>query len=323
MSAGGTKYHAAMRLSDRNNGDTAVEEEVGGHLTEGRTRRRRLGPVGVWPTILTLGNLVAGFAAIHYAVKPVTTEAALGPWGWSSLTVAASLVLLGIVLDAFDGAVARLTDSVTELGGQLDSFADVVTFGVAPAFIMLNLLSQYLGSGEPIISPDAGHTLGKLCWAIAAIYVCCAALRLARFNVETASGRIGDYMQFRGLPTPGAAGAVVGLVLLHEHLEALRQGAEHSTLGAIAVGIVLLVPLIVLLSAIMMVSRVPYPHMANKYLRGSRSFAYLVRVAAVLSLAIWWLQETLAIIFVLYVLSGPWRLVFSRRGDHRPLQETE
>lgn len=312
-----------MRLSERTNGDTAIEGDLG-ELPEVRSRRRRrLGPVGVWPTILTLGNLVAGFAAIHYAVKPAMGETAFGPWGWSSLTVAASLVLLGVVLDAFDGAVARLTDSVTELGGQLDSFADVVTFGVAPAFIMLNLLSQYIGGGEPIISPDAGHTLGKFCWAVAAIYVCCAALRLARFNVETASGRLGDHMHFRGLPTPGAAGAVVGLVLLHEHLETLRQGAESSMLVAIAAGIVLLVPAIVLLAAIMMVSRVPYPHMANKYLRGSRSFAYLVRVAAVLSLAIWWLQETLAIIFVSYLLSGPWRLLFPRRGEHRHLREAE
>jgi len=271
-----------------------------------------MGPAGVWPTLLTLGNLVAGFAAIHYAAKPVDDAGAFGPWGWSSLTVAASLVLLGILLDSLDGAVARLTDGVTEMGGQLDSLADVVTFGVAPAFIMLNLLSQYIGSTDPIISPNAGHTLGKFCWAVAAIYVCCGALRLARFNVETASGRLGDHMFFRGLPSPGAAGAVVGLVILHEHLEAIRQGADGSVLSVIAGVIVLLVPAITLLAAVMMVSAVPYAHMANKYLRGARSFTYLVRLAIVLSCAIWWLQETLAIVFVLYVLSGPWRLIRAR-----------
>jgi CDP-diacylglycerol--serine O-phosphatidyltransferase len=312
-----------MRLKDRTNGDTEVDEDLGELGASGKRRRRRLGPVGVWPTLLTLGNLVAGFAAIHYAAKPVDSALAFGPWGWTSLTVAASLVLLGIVLDAFDGAVARITDSVTELGGQLDSFADIVTFGLAPAFIMLNLLSQYLGSGEPIMTPDAGHTLGKFCWAIAAIYVCCAALRLARFNVETASGRLGGHMHFRGLPTPGAAGAVVGLVLLHEHLEVLRQGAEGSFLAPLAAAVVLFVPIIVLLSAIMMVSSVPYIHIANRYLRGSRSFTYLVWVAAALSLAIWWLQETLAIIFVVYVLSGPWRMAFGRGTDEQLLEEAE
>ena len=62
--------------------------------------------------------------------------------------MAASLVLLGILLDSLDGSVARLTDSVTELGGQLDSLSDLVTFGVAPAFIMLNLLSQYVTGSE-------------------------------------------------------------------------------------------------------------------------------------------------------------------------------
>ncbi len=288
----------------------------------GLSRLRRIGPAGVWPTLLTLGNLVAGFAAIHYAAKPVAEAGVYGPWAWSSLTVAASLVLLGIVLDSFDGAVARLTDSVTEMGGQLDSLADVVTFGVAPAFIMLNLLSQYLGSAEPIVSPGAGHALSKFCWAIAAIYVCCGALRLARFNVETASGRLGDHMSFRGLPSPGAAGAIVGLVLLHEHVEAIRHGSESTVLTGIAAAIVLLVPIIVLLAAIMMVSAVPYPHMANKYLRGARSFAYLVRAAIVLSCAIWWLQETLAIVFVLYVLSGPYRLLTGRIGGGAPQEES-
>ncbi len=287
----------------------------------GLSRLRHIGPAGVWPTLLTLGNLVAGFAAIHYAAKPATEAGVYGPWAWSSLTVAASLVLLGIVLDSFDGAVARLTDSVTEMGGQLDSLADVVTFGVAPAFIMLNLLRQYLGSAEPIVSPGAGHALGKFCWAIAAIYVCCGALRLARFNVETASGRLGDHMNFRGLPSPGAAGAIVGLVLLHEHVEAIRQGSESAILSGIAAAIVLIVPIIVLLAAIMMVSAVPYPHMANKYLRGARSFSYLVRAAIVLSCAIWWLQETLAIVFVLYVLSGPYRILTGRVERGAPLED--
>ena len=313
-----------MRECDRSEGDVVIEPKPPECLDDGgQSRRRRIGPVGVWPTLLTLGNLVSGFAAIHYAAKPVLDGNAFGPWGWSSLTVAASLVLLGIVLDAFDGAVARLTDSVTELGGQLDSFADIVTFGVAPAFIMLNLLSQYLGVGETIISPDAEHTLGKFCWAIAAVYVCCSALRLARFNVETASGRLGDHMNFHGLPSPGAAGAVVGLVLLHEHLESIRAGSESGIIGFIEAALVLLVPIVVLLAAIMMVSAVPYPHMANRYLRGKRSFAYLVRIAAVLSLAIWWLQETLAVVFLLYVLSGPWKLIFSREArlmDEEPAE---
>ncbi len=296
-----------MRLKTRSEDEREPKARIrGGH------RRRRLGPTGVWPTLLTLGNLVTGFAAIHYAAKPVLDGNAFGPWGWTSLTVAASLVLLGIVLDSLDGAVARLTDSVTELGGQLDSLADIVTFGLAPAFIMLNLLSQYAGSSEPIMTPVTGNAFGKFCWAVAAIYVCCSALRLARFNVETASGQLGHHAYFRGLPSPGAAGAVVGLVLLHEHVTALATATESSIFNWIAGMLIVLTPVVTLMAAILMVSGVPYAHMANRYLRGARSFTYLVRAGIVLCAAIWWLQETLAIMFMWYLCSGPARVFWKR-----------
>lgn len=307
--------------------DDLQNPQRGGRMgRSGLARLRQVGPTGAWPALFTLGNLVAGFAAIHFASKPasVVTDPGsfVGPWGWSTLTMAASLVLLGILLDSVDGSVARLTDSVTELGGQLDSLADLVTFGVAPAFIMLSLLSQYVagGDGVGIVGPDTGLAIGKLCWVVAAIFVCSAALRLARFNVETASGRLGDHMIFRGLPTPGAAGAVVGPVLLHEHLIALQAGIENAILGVLASGMVLLLPLVALLAAVMMVSTVPYRHLANRYLRVSVSFPYLVCVAAVLCLAIWWLQETLAIVFLLYLFSGPVALLRRRAPD--PIQDS-
>lgn len=284
-----------------------------------RIRLRTLGPTGVWPTLFTLGNLVAGFAAIHFATKPMVLAAtdgvtgAYGPWGWSSLTVACALILLGVVFDSVDGSVARLTDSVTEMGGQLDSLADLVTFGLAPAFITLNLLTQYIGpDGTAIVNPATASTLGRLSWAIAAIYVCCAALRLARFNVETASGRLGDKLSFRGLPTPGAAGAVIGLVVLHEHIVALSENSTEGVLYNLAGVLAVLLPAVVLLAAIMMVSTVPYRHLANRYLRVSRSFGYLVRVAILLCFALWWLQETIAAVFLLYLCSGPFDLIAKR-----------
>lgn len=276
---------------------------------------RQLGPTGVWPTLFTLGNLVAGFAAIHFAAKPVIAgEAVAGPWGWSSLTVAAVLVLLGAFLDCIDGSVARLTDGVTEMGGQLDSLADLVTFGVAPAFITLHVASQYIGVEgiSSIINPDTATTLGKITWAIAAIFVCCAALRLARFNVETASGRLGDTLTFRGLPTPGAAGAVVGLVLMHEHLAAVSVRSPEGVLPVVVGFIAIALPFVALLAAIMMVSTVPYRHLANRYLRVSRSFGYLVRVAVLLCLAVLWLQETIAAVFLIYLCSGPWDVLMHR-----------
>ncbi|MCH2135818.1 MAG: CDP-alcohol phosphatidyltransferase family protein [Phycisphaerales bacterium] len=289
--------------------------ERGGRRRSRRIRLRKLGPTGVWPTLFTLGNLVAGFTAIHFAAKPVIAgEAVAGPWGWTSLTVASVLVLLGAFFDCIDGSVARLTDGVTEMGGQLDSLADLVTFGVAPAFITLHVASQYIGVEgiSSIVNPDTATTLGKISWAIAAIFVCCAALRLARFNVETASGRLGDTLSFRGLPTPGAAGAVVGLVLMHEHLAVVAgnnpEGAMSIVVGLIAIAL----PFVALLAAIMMVSTVPYRHLANRYLRVSRSFGYLVRVAVLLCLAVLWLQETIAAVFLLYLCSGPVDVLLNR-----------
>ena len=87
-------------------------------------KRRILPPQTVWPLLFTLGNLVAGFAAIHYAFKGDEWQ---GPWGWSGLTMAGALIFLGMFLDSIDGTVARLTRSVTELGASLDSLADLVT----------------------------------------------------------------------------------------------------------------------------------------------------------------------------------------------------
>ena len=133
--------------------DEAMEsqQDHGGRLD----RLRRLGPTGLWPTLFTLGNLISGFAAIYCATRPLDSA---GFWGWTSLTMACALILLGILLDSVDGSVARLTDGVTEIGGQLDALADLITFGVAPAFVMLHIVSNGLGieEGASIFNPGTG-----------------------------------------------------------------------------------------------------------------------------------------------------------------------
>ncbi len=313
-----------MRLSDEPSLD---QPESTPRRRSRRLRLRRLGPTGVWPTMFTLGNLVAGFAAIHFATRPMAHAAdamgsgTWGPWEWSNLTVASALILLGVIFDSVDGSVARLTDSVTEMGGQLDSLADLVTFGLAPAFITLHLLSQYVGvpDSTSVVHPAASNLLGRLSWTIAAIFVCCAALRLARYNVETASGRLGSPYFFRGLPAPGAAGAVIGIVVLHEHMVALAEGATSGFAHTTAVGLAFALPVIVLVAAAMMVSTLPYPHLANRYLRVRRPFAYLVRAAIVLCFAVLWLQETIAAVFLLYLCSGPFNRARGQR--YEPAEE--
>jgi len=260
------------------------------------------------PTLVTLGNLVAGFAAVYYASKP---EDYTGPWGWSSLSVAGSLILLGMMLDAIDGSLARLTHSFSEFGGQLDSLADLVTFGVAPAFMMLRLLSQYVGheGTPPILGPEADNAFSKVLWGVAAVYVCCTTLRLARFNVESPSAGAEDHLVFRGLPSPGAGGAVASLIVLHEHYtHGIIAGDSMLFARWTAFGI----PVVTLLCAVAMVSSIPYVHVINRYVRGRRTFGYVARFVIPFCLAIWWFQEVLAFGFTMYAISSPLRLTVSR-----------
>jgi CDP-diacylglycerol--serine O-phosphatidyltransferase len=271
-------------------------------------RRRRIPPLSVMPTLFTLGNLVAGFAAIHYASKPLSFN---GPWGWSSLTLAGALVFLGMFLDSVDGSVARLVRSTSGLGAQLDSLADMVTFGVAPAYMMLQLVSHYVGplSQTTIIGPDADNAFAKILWGVAAVYVCCTALRLARFNVETPSARVEDHLVFRGLPSPGAAGTVASLIIMHQHWLAARDATYSDMSQSFARVVAFGIPLVTLMCALAMVSSIPYTHMTNRYVRGARSFKYVVRVVIVLAVAVWWPQAGLAVIFTAYAMSGPVRMV--------------
>jgi CDP-diacylglycerol--serine O-phosphatidyltransferase len=266
----------------------------------GLRRRRVLPPQVVWPLLFTLGNLVAGFAAIHYAYKGPQWH---GPWGWSGLTMAGALIFLGMLLDSFDGAVARLTNSVTELGAALDSLSDLVTCGVAPAVMVLALVSTYLGTDGALtlLGPDADLPWGKFVWGIAAVYVCCTALRLARFTVETEPSKgPNEHMAFHGLPSPGAAGLIAALILLHQHI--LAGGAETLWIErAYAFG----VPVVMLFGAIAMVSNIPYDHFVNRYLGRPQSFRFIAFLVIIIFTCIWWFQETVAIGFIAYALTGP------------------
>ena len=263
--------------------------------------------ISVVPTILTLSNLICGFAAIHYATQPfgVTTV-----FGWTNITVGAALVFLGMFFDAIDGSVARLTRSTSDLGAQLDSLSDIVTFGVAPAFLMLELVEHYYRiNGQAavgaFVGPGVDSMYGKVVWAIAALYVCGAGLRLARFNTDTASDEEKDHREFSGLPTPGAAGAVASLILLQQHLLYTTSTASESvTFARVAA---LAIPFVALLCAIGMVSNLTYPHMVNRYLRGRHDFRTIVKLVLPIIGAIWFLQETLAIGCTWYALYGPCR----------------
>jgi CDP-diacylglycerol--serine O-phosphatidyltransferase len=180
--------------------------------------------------------------------------------------------------------------------------------------MMLRLVSHYVGpeGAVTILGPEADNLLAKILWGIAAVYVCCTALRLARYNVESPAAANKAHLVFRGLPSPGAAGVVASLIVLHQHWLYAKSGSPDDVSLALARWTAFGIPLITLCCAVAMVSSLPYVHVMNRYVRGRRSFAYVARLVIPLFLAIWWLQEMLALSFTLYAFSSPVRLLLSR-----------
>jgi len=266
-----------------------------------RKKRRRLRNIAVLPSLITLMNGLCGFAAIHFAARGMNEPDRL----WfknpelTFFAAAAWMIFFAMVADAVDGFVARRSGSTSNFGGQLDSLSDVISFGVAPAFLMLRVVESGLQASA---SPLFGGFAGRLLWLAAALYVCCAILRLARFNVENAPEE-SAHLKFSGLPTPAAAGVVAAWVLLYSDLmPELRE--QLPGISWFAPVIIYLLPFLTVGVALLMVSRVPYLHVVNQFIRGRRPFEYLVILIFLMLLLIWRLQLTLAISSVIYAMSG-------------------
>ena len=275
--------------------------------TRKRPRRsRRLRTISTLPTLLTLGNLLCGFAAVHFCMRALAggnevIRRVVEPTIFSHiqervlpsfLSIAALFIFLGLLMDALDGSVARWTKRATDFGGQLDSLADVVTFGIAPAILVVAVLQarpEMIGRTGPL----SGDLMGRAMWMMVAVYLACAALRLARFNVEHASNSAA-HTAFSGLPSPGAAVVLAALILLHEHLGPAVRPFLSESLPFVALGLGLL-----------MVSRVRYVHLANAYLRGRRPFEQVVALVFVLAFFWWYKELTLAVVVCAYAFSGP------------------
>ena len=167
----------------------------------------------------------------------------------------------------------------------------------------LALVSSYASENGSLtlLGPDADLPWGKVVWGIAAVYVCCTALRLARFNVETQPEKGPNlHIAFRGIPSPGAAGLIASLILLHQHVLA-SGGALLWVEKTYAFG----VPAVMLISAFAMVSNIPYNHFVNRYIGRPQSFQFITKLIIILLLCVWWFQETVAVGFITYALSGP------------------
>ena len=250
-----------------------------------RVRRQRLKYIAILPSLITILNGVFGFTAIIFAAKgseALSADSKIPFFTFGSTTYFAMsgyMILVAMIADMLDGRLARRVQSTSSFGGQLDSLCDIISFGVAPAFLMLNVLEYEVAS----IGLADERFLQRFIWLSAAAYISCAAIRLARFNVENEEDE-SAHMSFMGLPTPAAAGVIVSLVIFHQ--ETIPTFAIICILPFLALGI-----------SILMVGRIRYPHILNQYLRGKKPFAYLIRVLLLLAFVWWNIQVALVLIF--------------------------
>jgi CDP-diacylglycerol--serine O-phosphatidyltransferase len=278
-------------------------------------RRAYIRSVQLLPSLATLGNAVCGFGAMYVVtMDPIVagTDSLAITFANHRFLVACYLILLAMLFDALDGRLARWARHTTDFGGQLDSMADVISFGAAPAMIALALFKHEL--------PGVPWMLSRAVWAIGAIYMSCAAIRLARFNVSNEHGEQ-HHMSFLGLPSPGAAAAVIGLVLVQQDLALELQRADNPYLHGLVVFVTSLLPPLVLACGLLMTSAFRYPHLVNKYLRGRRTFGRLIFALIFLGLLVTAHRHTIGAVAVLYALSAPvWWLWL--RWRFRGLQKT-
>ena len=277
-----------------------------------RTRTQKA--FAVLPTLLTLGNAVCGFGAITILARVGPSASAEEEIFFATQMVFASkLIFLAMLFDALDGSAARLTNQTSDFGAQLDSLSDVISFGVAPAFMMLKLTHPDHLLMNSVLHPPFSHW-PRLLWPIATLFVMCAALRLARFNVESdeEDGRDG----FSGLPSPAAAGVIATFPIAINGVKGLLK--EDSFRWASPVQDILLpavwmlLPLITLVTASLMVTRIHYPYVFNQILRGQQGRRHLVQLVFALVLVLAVHEMALPLLMCWYAFSAPTRAIWNR-----------
>jgi CDP-diacylglycerol--serine O-phosphatidyltransferase len=254
------------------------------------------------PNLLTAGNLFCGFVALTKIV-----EADLSTGDFQPIKVALGFILLACIFDLFDGRVARMGGVESPFGREFDSLADLVSFGVAPAFLVHRVVLRDVFDGHP-----------ELGWFIASIYLLCGAFRLARFNCLAAMGNGTTSKDFLGFPIPSAAGLVASLTLLivqlNEKDRVLAKGWKY-----------LLAVVLLFLSA-MMVSTVKYPSFKSLGLRSTTTFIKAIGAALIIGLLVLLKEKVLYVVpafFTLYLVYGFIRPRISRKVRYEIEEEEE
>ena len=268
-------------------------------------RRKRLSQFPIIPTLMTLGNGFCGLLCITLLTRSewLVDELWQEKLGDAQIvSLAGMLLFVAMLFDLLDGQVARLTKQTSDFGAQLDSLCDVVSFGVAPVYLLMACTTAF-------------HS--RLLWGIGALFAACAALRLARYNVEQ-----GDEHEsgFTGLPSPAAAGTVASFAIvtpLLNRFDEMQATDMPARLGALVAEVSpILLPVMMFTMALLMVSRIPYPHVFDEFFRGNRNLGQFVQLLFAL-IAIFTIHElALPLIFTAFALAPPaqqaWSLVTRR-----------
>lgn len=253
-------------------------------------------PIYLLPNLLTAGNLFCGFLAITKIV-----EADLTTGDYKDIKLSLFLILLACIFDLFDGRVARMGGYESPFGREFDSLADIVSFGVAPAFLV-----------HRIVLHDVFRNHPEWGWFIAAAFVICGAFRLARFNCLAAMSGTGGGSYFLGFPIPAAAGMVASLTLflIHWDEKDFPRGPWRFAL-----------PVILVFLAAMMVSQVKYPTFKKIDWRTRRPFTKMVTIVLVVVMFVMLWKRLLPYIapagFTAYLLYGFIRPFISRQMQRR------
>ena len=231
-------------------------------------RKRRKG-IYILPNLFTLAALFGGFYSIVMAMN-------------GSFTLAAYGVLFAMLFDSLDGRVARMTNTQSAFGEQMDSLSDMVSFGVAPALI------AYIW---------ALKGLGRWGWIAAFVYCSCAALRLARFNVNTG---VVDKRWFQGLPSPAAAALVVGFIWVMDDYGVVR--GQDGTITWYAMSWVMFA--LTLYAGLTMETNAPFYSFKDINFKRSVPFAVVVSIPLVIALINIHAPSVLFAVFAIYGFSG-------------------
>ena len=277
----------------------------------GIRKKRRLKYIAVLPSFITLINGVCGLLAIILAGRSP---------GMGSFALPGFLIFLAMLADMLDGRIARLTRTTSSFGGQLDSLSDTISFGVAPAFLMIKVIEFHLINLNLELS-NLPLLVDRVIIFSAIFYAMCTVLRLARFNVENVEDE-SAHMSFSGLPSPAAAGVVVSLIVFHQQILTRLMDMDAIILARFELLTVIILPAITFLTGLLMVSRIQYPHVANRLFRSKKPLPVFIAFFAAGLFLIWNIQLVLTIGFCGFALFGFIRWIGSLFRKKVPRQET-